>query len=67
VTVLAAGRPAHRRLCEKAADALGIVQNRVRKDMENFKAFIESRGLEEGGWRGEIGRSPQSGETTPSV
>jgi uncharacterized membrane protein len=54
-------------IAEKAADALGIVQNRVRKDMENFKAFIESRGLEEGGWRGEIGRSPQSGETTPSV
>jgi uncharacterized membrane protein len=54
-------------LAEKAADALGIVQNRVRKDMENFKTFIESRGLEEGGWRGEIGRSPQSGETTPSV
>ena len=54
-------------IAERAADALGIVQNRVRKDMENFKAFIESRGLEEGGWRGGIGRSPQSGETAPSA
>lgn len=55
-------------IAEKAADALGIVQNRVRKDMENVKAaFIQSRGLEEGGWRGDIGRSPQSGETAPSA
>jgi uncharacterized membrane protein len=54
-------------IAEKAADALGIVQNRVRKDMENFKAFIESRGREEGGWRGEVGRSPQSGEAAPPV
>jgi hypothetical protein len=55
-------------IAEKAADALGIVQNRVRKDMENVKAaFIQSRGLEEGGWRGDIGRSPQSGETALSA
>jgi uncharacterized membrane protein len=52
-------------MAEKAADALGIMQNRARKDMENFKTFIESRGVEEGGWRGEVGRPPQSGETAP--
>jgi hypothetical protein len=48
---------------EKAGDALGIVQRRVKGDLEHFKEFIESRGREEGGWRGEVGRSPQSRPT----
>jgi len=45
---------------EKAGDALGIVQHRVQGDLQNFKEFIESRGREEGGWRGDVGRSPQA-------
>ena len=48
---------------EKAGDALGIVQRRVKGDLEHFKEFIESRGREEGGWRGEVGRSPQNRPT----
>lgn len=46
---------------EKAADALGVVQRRVQGDLKNFKKFIESRGNEEGGWRGDVDASPQSG------
>jgi uncharacterized membrane protein len=49
-------------LTEKAGDALGLVQQRVKGDLANFKEFIEARGREEGGWRGEVGRSPQAGE-----
>jgi uncharacterized membrane protein len=46
-------------LVEKAGDALGIIQRRVKGDMANFKEFIEARGHEEGAWRGDVGRSPQ--------
>jgi uncharacterized membrane protein len=54
-------------LVEKAGDALGIVQGRVKGDLANFKQYIESRGQEEGGWRGDVGRSPQqsSGQAAP--
>jgi len=48
-------------LAEKAADALGIVQSRIKGDLKNFKQFIESRGAEEGGWRGEVDGPPQRG------
>ena len=39
-------------LVEKAGDALGVVERRVRGDLERFKAFIESRGQATGAWRG---------------
>ena len=39
---------------ERAADALHVVQGRVEGDLERFKDFIESHGLESGGWRGEV-------------
>jgi uncharacterized membrane protein len=39
---------------EKAGDALGFVSRRVTADMKRFKEFIEARGTETGGWRGEI-------------
>ena len=45
---------------EKAGEALGIIERRVKGDLANFKEFIESRGREEGGWRGDVGRSPQT-------
>jgi uncharacterized membrane protein len=45
---------------ETAGDALGVVQRRIKGDLSNFKAFIESHGREEGGWRGEVDRSPQT-------
>ena len=46
---------------EKAGDALGIVQRTVKGDLENFKKFIESRGHEQGAWRGDVEAPPQTG------
>ena len=39
---------------ENVGDALGAVSMRVQGDLNRFKEFIESRGRETGGWRGEI-------------
>ncbi|MEO5803606.1 MAG: SRPBCC family protein [Verrucomicrobiota bacterium] len=39
---------------EKIGDAVGAVSSRVEGDLERFKEFIEERGRETGGWRGEI-------------
>jgi uncharacterized membrane protein len=39
---------------EKVGSALGLVEGRVKGDLERFKKFIESRGVETGAWRGEI-------------
>ena len=41
-------------MMEKAGDMLGVVDRQVKNDLERFKEFIESRGEETGGWRGEI-------------
>ena len=45
---------------EKAGDILGIVERRIKGDMERFKELIESRGRETGAWRGEIDQSATS-------
>lgn len=39
---------------ENLGDAMGLVSKRVKGDLERFKEFIERRGRETGGWRGEI-------------
>jgi uncharacterized membrane protein len=39
---------------DRAADALGAVERRVRGDLERFKTFIEERREATGAWRGEI-------------
>jgi uncharacterized membrane protein len=39
---------------ENVGDALGFLDRRVEGDLERFKEFIESRGVETGGWRGEV-------------
>ncbi len=41
---------------EKVGDAVGVMSRRVEKDLERFKQFIEARGDETGGWRGQIKR-----------
>jgi hemerythrin superfamily protein len=41
-------------LVEKAGDALNLVQRQAESDLEKFKAFIEARGSETGGWRGAV-------------
>jgi uncharacterized membrane protein len=39
---------------ENVGDAVGVVSARVEGDLQRFKDFIESRGVETGGWRGEV-------------
>lgn len=39
---------------EKVGDAFGFFQARVKKDLHNFKEYIEERARAEGGWRGEV-------------
>ena len=46
---------------ENVGDALGAVGMRVQGDLNRFKEFIESRGRETGGWRGEIRGGQVSG------
>ncbi|MFF2144730.1 SRPBCC family protein [Kitasatospora sp. NPDC101155] len=41
-------------MAERSADALGVLDRRVKGDLKRFKGFIEERGLESGGWRGRI-------------
>ncbi|MDI3339298.1 MAG: SRPBCC family protein [Sphaerobacter sp.] len=41
-------------MAERVGDTLGLMDRRVQGDLERFKAFIESRGYETGGWRGMI-------------
>ena len=41
-------------ILEIAGDKLGLVKHRVKGDMKRFKDFIETRGTESGGWRGEV-------------
>jgi uncharacterized membrane protein len=43
---------------EKAGDALGMIDRSAKKDLENFKSFIEERGTETGAWRGEVDQDP---------
>ena len=52
-------------LVEKAGDMLNVVQRRAEADLQKFKAFIESRGLETGAWRGEVNEGADVG--TPGV
>ena len=39
---------------ERAGDAMGLLRQRVQGDLQRFKDFIEARGQETGGWRGEV-------------
>ncbi len=39
---------------ENIGDALGIFSARVEHSVRDFKEFIENRGQETGGWRGEV-------------
>jgi uncharacterized membrane protein len=41
---------------EKAGSAVGVVDRRVKGDLERFKEFIEERGSETGAWRGRVER-----------
>jgi uncharacterized membrane protein len=46
-------------IVEQAGDKLGFVSRRATGDLERFKQFVEARGTQEGGWRGDV---PASGQ-----
>jgi uncharacterized membrane protein len=46
---------------EKVGDWLGVASRRVEGDLKRFKEFIEERGAETGGWRGEIKQERKAG------
>ncbi len=59
---------------EKMGTAFGVMGSRVKGDMERFRDFIESRGVETGAWRGEVredaipaGRRPSDPSTSPGA
>ena len=41
-------------VAEKAGDALGVLDRRVKGDLKRFKHFIEDRGSATGAWRGDV-------------
>ena len=43
---------------ETIGDKLGLLQRRVKGDLERFKEMIEARGSETGAWRGEVTQDP---------
>jgi uncharacterized membrane protein len=43
-------------IVERVGDAIGVPERRVQGDLQRFKEMIESRGVETGGWRGEVKR-----------
>jgi len=48
-------------LVENVGSMVGAVDRRVEGDLKRFKEFIESRGVETGGWRGTIQEHPEAG------
>lgn len=49
-------------LVERIGASSGAIENRLASDMRRFKDFIESRGVESGAWRGDVG--PMGGAAT---
>jgi len=43
-------------VAEQVADKTGMVQHRIKGDLDRFREFIEARGAETGGWRGSVDR-----------
>jgi uncharacterized membrane protein len=41
-------------LVEKAGAALGVDNHAIKKELANFKEFIEAKGTDDGGWRGDV-------------
>ena len=54
-------------LVEKVGDKLNIVENQAERDLERFKAFIESEGYATGAWRGSVTRENPDDSVTETV
>ncbi len=50
-------------ILENVGDKMGFVGRRVQGDLESFKDYIESRGVETGAWRGTIHGGQESGQS----
>jgi uncharacterized membrane protein len=53
-------------IVETVGDKLGFAKRRVTSDLERFKKLIESRGVETGGWRGDVENDATAGGPTVS-
>lgn len=51
---------------ETVGDLIGLASLRVAGDLERFKEFVETRGVETGAWRGTISSEPEVTRATPS-
>ncbi len=51
-------------IAERAAKAMGVVENRIEGDLHRFKHFIEERDRATGGWRGRLRPADSAGNTT---
>jgi uncharacterized membrane protein len=49
-------------MVEKLGSALGQDDRQVKGDLERFKELIERRGVESGGWRGEVEDGERNGQ-----
>ena len=49
-------------LIENVGDAMGMVDRKLDKAVEDFKKLIEQRGQETGAWRGEVHGGQKTGE-----
>ena len=49
-------------LVENVGDAVGMVDRKVEKAVQDFKKLIEERGQETGAWRGEVHGGRKTGE-----
>jgi uncharacterized membrane protein len=47
---------------ENVGDAVGVVDRKLEKAVEDFKRLIEQRGQETGAWRGEVHGGQKTGE-----
>lgn len=54
-------------LVENLGDKLGLVKRRAKGDMERFKEYIESRGVESGGYREEVEPPGQGSGAAPTT
>jgi uncharacterized membrane protein len=41
-------------ILEKLGGSLGVDNRAIKKDLRNFKAYIESKGTADGAWRGDV-------------
>ncbi|KAA6211882.1 SRPBCC family protein [Streptomyces filamentosus] len=52
-------------IADRAAKAMGVVENRIEGDLQRFKQFMEERGRATGGWRGRLRPADSAGGTAP--